>query len=256
MNRSLFIAWKSEDIMGGKWGPIGILDYQESGYRFVYTKGARMLNGFHPFPEMPDFNEVYESELLLPFFANRLMTPSRPEYKTYLEWGGFDPKNPPDPLVILSVTEGRRATDSFEIFSCPSPDADGFYINKFFLHGVRWMPQAALERIDALQSGESLGLMLDISNQYDKNAVAVSTCDVENRFMIGYVPRYLARDVRHICQHSDPDFIAVTVDRVNPDAPFQQRLLCRMRALWNNGFRPCSGEEFAPIVESVTPAVR
>ena len=112
------------------------------------------------------------------------------------------------------------------------------------------MPQAALERIDALHREEPLGLMLDISNQYDNNAVAVRSCDIESRFMIGYVPRYLARDVRNICQHSDPDFIAVTVERVNPDAPLQQRVLCRMRALWKNGFRPCSGEEFTPIVES------
>jgi len=65
------------------------------------------------------------------------------------------------------------------------------------------------------------------------------------------VPRYLARDVWQIAGGCDPDFINVTVARVNRDAPLQQRLLCKMRACWPDGFVPCSDEDFQPIPQQV-----
>jgi hypothetical protein len=41
------------------------------------------------------------------------------------------------------------------------------------------------------------------------------------------------------------------VEAVNLDAPLQQRLLCRMIAAWPEGFTPCAGEQFEPIVAVV-----
>jgi hypothetical protein len=205
---------------------------------------------------MPDLQAVYESEDLFPLFANRLLATSRPEYEAFLVWGGFDPNNPPDPIAVLSVTEGRRATDTLEVFPCPASDAEGCYTSKFFLHGVRWMPAGAHERIGRLAPGESLGLMLDISNLHDRYAVAVRTCDARDRFLIGYVPRYLAYDVRELCVSCDPDFLELTVERVNRNAPLQQRVLCRFSACWPDGFRPCDREEFQPLPsESPAPAM-
>ncbi len=246
---ALFVAWKSSDPAQGSWGPVGRLEHGPEGYRFLYTRGARTLEGFESFTGMPNLEEVYESDELLPLFANRLLSKSRPEYEAYLTWGGFDPNNPPDPIAVLGVTEGLRATDSLELFPCPVPDENGCFINKFFLHGIRWGPPAALARIAALKSEEPLGLMFDISNTYDRSAVAVRTCDVQDRFLIGYVPRYLARDVRKLVAKCAPDFIRVAVERVNPAAPLQQRVLCRMNACWPEGFRPYGGEEFQPIVD-------
>jgi hypothetical protein len=250
MSNALFVAWRSPDQ--GRWGPVGRLEHGPDGYRFLYTRGARTLEGFAPFPEMPDLETVYESDELFPLFSNRLLARSRPEFEAYLVWGGFDPQNPPDPIGLLGVTEGRRATDNLELFPCPAPDAQGCYINKFFLHGIRHMPATARERIARLQSGELLGLMVDISNPYDRDAVAVRTCDVEDRFMIGYVPRYLAREVRQICSACDARCIQLTVERVNASAPLQHRMLCRMKACWPEGFRPCEGDEFQPIVSEMS----
>lgn len=252
MSHSLFVAWRSGEPTNGRWGPVGRLDHRPAGYRFVYTHGARNVQGFEPFPGMLNLDVVYESEELFPLFANRLLAHSRPEYEAFLVWGGFDPNNPPDPISVLGVTEGRRATDSLELFPCPEPDAAGCYINKFFLHGVRWMSSAALERINQLQSGDSLGLMLDVQNRQDPQAVAVRTCDTRDRFMIGYVPRYLAKDVWHLFNQCRPDYITVTVERINQDAPLQQRVLCRINACWPNSFRPCAGEDFQPIVSQLS----
>lgn len=249
MNPALFVAWRAGDDAKGIWGPVGRLESIAEGYRFMYTRGARTLEGFRPFPGMSDLDAVYESKELFPLFANRLLPSSRPEYEAFLRWGGFDPDNPPAPIALLSVTEGRRATDAFEVFPCPSPDADGCYLNMFFLHGLRWMPPAAIERIAKLQAREELGLMLDISNPHDRLAVGVRTHVESDRFWIGYVPRYLASEIRQLCRKCSPANTQVTVERVNLDAPLQQRLLCRMQACWPDSFRPCSGEEFQPILE-------
>ncbi len=248
MSTALFIAWRSGDPAKGGWSPVGRLDRSEEGYRFVYTRGAQTLPGFQPFPGMPDLHAVFESDELFPIFANRILSKSRPEYEAYLTWGGFDPRNPPEPLAILGVTEGIRQTDALEVFPCPSPDAEGCFHTKFFLHGLRWFPQAAVDRVAQLASDDRLSLMLDVLNEYDPYAVAVRTRDVNERLMIGYVPRYLARDMWRLCTECHPDFVDLRVERVNPGAPLQMRLLCRMKACWPENFRPCASDEFQPIV--------
>jgi|DewCreStandDraft_2_1066082.scaffolds.fasta_scaffold15027_2 hypothetical protein len=254
MDNALFVAWYSPHQR--QWGPVGKLERTPTGYRFFYTRGAKTLAGFRPFPGMEDLDTVYESDELFPLFANRLLAPSRPEYEAFLRWGGFDPHHPPDPIAVLGVTEGRRVTDTVEVFPCPTPDAEGRYVTKFFLHGLRWMAPAAWARVLELKPEEPLALMLDFMNRYDPYAVAVRTCDELGRMLLGYVPRYLARDIRQVCLRCAPDFISVTVERVNPDAPLRQRLLCRFSACWPPGFQPCQGEEFQPLTDlpQLTPA--
>lgn len=245
---ALFVAWRGTDPHRG-WGPVGRLEHDGAVYRFCYTQGARTLHGFQPFPQMDDLGQVYESEELFPLFANRLLSPKRPEYEAYLRWGGFEPGTQPDPIAILGVTEGKRETDSIEVFPCPIPGADGCYLNKFFLHGLRWMPQAAHQRILRLADNERLFVMLDVGNKHDPNAVAIRTD--EERTMIGYVPRYLAHDVWELLRQCQPDFIELFVQQVNRDAPMQQRVLCRMHACWPDDFRPCDDESFRPIPAGV-----
>jgi len=247
MTNALFVAWRSGEPQPGPWGPVGRLEFDGSLFRFFYTQGAQTLAGFRPFPEMDDLNQVYESEALFPLFANRLLSPSRPEYEAFLLWGGFDPANPPDPIAILGVTEGIRQTDSIEVFPCPVPDAEGCYLNKFFLHGVRHMAPDAIKRVLTLQVNERLLLKPEPSNQYDANAMAVWTSDRDSPQKIGYVPRYLAREVRQLIEKCGSEIASLLVQRVNRDAPLQQRVLCRMRACWPPGFVPCSQADFEPI---------
>lgn len=242
---ALLVAARSADPAQGRWSPIGRLQFEQRIFRFVYTQGARTAQGFSPFNGMEDLDEIYESNDLFPVFKNRLLPKSRPEYEAYLRWSGFDPASQPDPIAVLGVTEGIRRTDMIELFPYPVLDDHGFYLNKFFLHGLRHMPDATKQRVMSLKPDESLFPMLDVGNPADADAVALRTED--ERFMLGYVPRYLARDVRTLVQKSSSDSIKVFVDRVNHDAPLQQRLLCGMRASWPNGFKPCSGEEFLPI---------
>ncbi|HUG67522.1 MAG TPA: HIRAN domain-containing protein [Pirellulaceae bacterium] len=245
---SLFVAWRPPMPDQTGWRPIGRLEHDGGLYRFWYTQGARKP-GFRPFSQMERLDQVYESEDLFPLFANRLLSESRPEYEAYMRWSGFDIDNPPDPILALGVTEGIRQTDAVEVFPCPVPDAEGCYFNKFFLHGIRWLPDAALERIGKLKEQEPLKLMLDLQNKVDRQAVAVRT--ETEQMQIGYVPRYLAHDVWQLVQRCDVAFIKLYVARVNRDAPLQNRVLCRMHACWPDGFQPCSSEDFAPIPAGV-----
>lgn len=246
---SLFIAWRPATPEQAGWRPVGRLEYEGGLYRFCYTRGAQKP-GFRPFPRMDQLDWVYESEELFPLFANRLLSKSRPEYDQYLRWSGFDdPDDRPDPILVLGVTEGIRQSDAVEVFPYPVPDTEGCYFNKCFLHGIRWLPDAVVERIGKLEEGERLKLMLDVQNEYDPHAVVVRT-EVE-RMLIGYVPRYLAYDVWELVESCAVDVVQMHVDRVNPDAPLQNRVLCRMRACWPEGFQPCSGEEFLPIPADV-----
>jgi len=247
MSKSVFVAWRSGGDTTGHWGRVGLLARIPSGYRFVYTRGARAMEGFHPFPGMEDVEAIYESKELFPLFANRLLTPSRPEYQSFLEWGGFDPDNPPDPIALLSITEGRRATDLLEILPCPEPDGEGCYLTKFFLHGVRWSAPAAIERTGRLEPGEQLGLLPDLNNPYDPEAVAVRTMDKSENHLLGYVPRFLANEVRALCLSCPPNATRLTVERVNKNAPLQFRLLCRLKACWPPDFRPGSDDSHRPI---------
>ncbi len=243
---ALFVAWRPEQSSSG-WRPVGRLVHDGGLYRFCYTHGAQRSD-FRPFSGMDDLEQVYESEELFPIFKNRLLPKSRPEYDDYLRWSDFDPDKPPDPIVVLGVTEGIRQTDAVEVFPCPSPDAYGCYLNKFFLHGIRWVGAEALEKINQLEPDDVLSFEPEEGNASDPYAVKVCA---EPGFAIGYVPRYLARDVRHLILNCDVTFLELTVARVNRDAPLQNRLLCRMNACWPEGFQPCSGEEFLPIPKNV-----
>lgn len=238
---ALFVAWRPANPSDG-WRPVGRLEHDDGIYRFFYTQGAKKAE-FRPFTQMEDLEQVYESQHLFPVFANRLLSKSRPEYEDFLRWGGFDAATPPDPIVILGVSEGLRKTDALEVFPCPKPDTDGCYLNKFFLHGIRWFHQSTIQRIDKLQEYEPLKLMLDLQNDYDQYAVAVRT--VDDRAVIGYLPRYLAQDVWKLINGCS--VIQISVERVNPEAPLQNRVLCRMNACWPEGFDPCSGEDFIAI---------
>ena len=220
------------------------MDRIADGYRFRYTRGAEQLPDFRPLAGFPDLFQVYESADLFPHFSNRLLQPKRSEYAAYLSWSGFDPANPPEPLAILGVTEGQRVTDQLEVFPCPAPDPSGRYRAKFFVHGLRHREQAAQEAADALCPGGAVILRPEPDNPRDAQAVALDTV---TGLHLGYAPRYLAADIATLQQRCGVDDVAVTVQRVNRDAPQQMRLLCQLTACWPSEFRPCGGDSFQPL---------
>ncbi len=247
--QSIFVAWHTEQP-SPRWGPVGRVDALEMGfgksiYRFCYTLGARSFEGFHPFDGMEDLDAVYHSEELFPMLVNRLLPSSRPEYNDFLRWNNFDPADPPEPLVLLQRSEGIKKTDAIEVFPCPVPDNHGCYLNYFFVHGMRYHldSPAAIHAVGLLHGGDRLTLRCEPDNPEDPFAVAIDAGTTP----IGYTPRYLAHDLTRLMRDCPNGSINLFVQRVNPDAPFQQRLLCRMHGCWPVDFSPCSGPEFESI---------
>jgi hypothetical protein len=192
---------------------------------------------------------VYGSAELLPLFTNRLLSKSRPEYPAYLAWCGFEPAKPPGPLDILAVTEGRRQTDSIEVFPLLEPDVEGRFETAFFLRGFSSRGAEALERIDALHDGQQLITSPDASNRTDFPAVMVAPHQSDLQSSVGRLPRYL----EFLGARCVPGSLRVSVARVNRRAPLQMRLLCHLSARWSSGYRPYDDDWFQPISKIEEP---
>jgi hypothetical protein len=245
--KQLYLAW--QDPKNRSWYPVGVLTIDENRtypYRFVYTKGALSTENFVPFVGMTDPDSAYESKALFPLFSNRLLSDSRPEYKKYLRWLHFD-ENADNTFDMLAMTEGSRATDTLELFKCPTPNSEGKYEIDFFSHGLRHVAKHVIERVNHLKKGERLFLARDMQNKYDSMAMALRTDDPVE--FVGYCPRYLSPDFWQLLEDNDAMDVLVTVERVNEDAPLNLRLLCKLVAPWPAGFQPCSDDKFKPLVE-------
>jgi hypothetical protein len=244
--KKLFLAWL--DPNSRYWFPIGRLTFNGDLYQFVYTKGAIEAvskSGFVPLLSFPDLEQVYESTELFPLFSNRLMRHSRPEYKNFVQWLNI-PQNSDDPIAILARSGGRKATDNFEVFPCPSVDDNGLYHIHFFVHGLRHLPQCSQARINSFKPNEILWLAHEFQNPYDDKALTLNT---EDHHIIGYCPRYLVHDFFEILKDK-PHLVKVHVERVNPSpTPLQFRLLCNMTAEWDTSFLMCASAEYQPIVD-------
>ena len=60
-------------------------------YRFQY-RSIESVREFRPFIGFPDFDRVYESSRLWPFFDLRVMDRKRPDYSQYVGWLGLHPR--------------------------------------------------------------------------------------------------------------------------------------------------------------------
>jgi hypothetical protein len=109
--KTLYLAW--QDPEDRHWFPVGRLSFDGHVYRFVYTKGAKQSPRFVPFGMMRDLHAVYESVVLFPLFANRLLSKTRPEYRDCLAWLDV-------PDHSISQEDRRRGPSP-----CPLPPGEG-----------------------------------------------------------------------------------------------------------------------------------
>jgi hypothetical protein len=192
---------------------------------------------------MTDFEKSYFSSELFPFFANRLIPKSRPEYPQYLRWLGFE-ESPVEPMKVLAVTGGLRATDSYELIQPPESTSEGYCVD-FFSRGLRYLTPSATERIDQLSGGDRLYPMQDIQNAQDRLAIALRTGDPKT--LVGYLPRYYAPGVGKLLALNLSS--SVVVKQVNHDAPLDMRLLCTLRVAAHTDSSILEhSDDFAPAV--------
>ena len=248
--KTLFVAWKDAQNSLG-WFPVGRLDADVAGnlYCFRYVWGAMNAAeqcGFVPFDGFPKFEQQYVSGELFPFFANRLQNVNRPGFREHLRRLDLEPdaNEAFDPIEVLAVSEGRRATDNLEIFPKVERSEDGIFSIKFFLHGWRHIRPDGAARILSLHPGEQLGIAIEATNPATGFAIQIQTLD---RVVIGYAPRYLIQDLSEVILQC-PGLVCASVSRLNlPPAPPSQRLLVLFEGCWPEGYQPMSGEQFETL---------
>jgi hypothetical protein len=254
--KTLFLAW--QDPHSRTWFPIGKLIQEHKVYQFNYLQGAlkaRDKAGFEPIVSFPQFDHCYRSSDLFPLFANRLLRPSRPEFKDFVQWLNL-PEQADNPIVLLARSGGKRKTDNFEVFPSPERDAAGNYHIHFFTHGLRYFPLEDQQYVQTLQPGTPLLLTHDIQNPVDSRALVLRT---EDHHQAGYCPQYLTQDFFElVCKF--PERVKVTIERVNPPpTPLQFRLLCNLTATWTDDFEPFSSPIYQVIplgvAETTSPTV-
>lgn len=245
--RSLFLAWQDKEYTR-RWFPVGRLDARgdRSRFAFRYVRGAldaKRESGFEPLLDFPDLERTYESNQLFPLFRNRVMTSTRKGFPDYLRMLDLR-EDEPDPLEILAVDGGFRATDAYEVFPKLEKKADGGFRCRFFLHGWRHVNDHAQTRVQTLQPGERLYVTLELTNPVSRFAVQLQS---EDYCMLGWAPRYLVDDLVHAMAHAPGDYEAEVI-RVNPvPAPSKQRVLIEFRGHWPKDYEPMEGEEYQPI---------
>ena len=241
--KTLFLGWR--DRQAHRWYPVGRLDVNTSRpqYSFGYTHGAEEAaeqSGFVPLYDFPEFRHRYTSAWLFPLFKNRVMNNQRKSFRQYLSFLDIDDAAP-DPLEILAVDGGYRATDNFQVFPKIQKQENGAFRCRFFLHGWRHTNVAAQQRIDSLQSEEALYVTIELTNPETRVAVQMQT---EDYHMIGWAPRYLVDDLVKAMAHAPGDYQARVV-KLNPvPAPSMQRVLIEL-----SGHDPMSADEFQLLSE-------
>lgn len=221
--KTLYVAWQNQESR--EWTPVARLDRENGQYKLQYTLGAKRCHGFVGLGRMSERDNVYISTELFPFFRNRLISKSRPEYRDYLRWLALEDVGD-DPMEILALTAGMRATDSLELIP-PPRFQDNSTVLDFFSRGFSHLHKSALERARSLDAGEKIYLMKDIQNARHDGALALRA--EKDSALLGYIPKYYCRGLNRLLDVVKND-VQVEVRRVNLDAPFDMRLLCRLTA--------------------------
>ncbi|MER1969085.1 HIRAN domain-containing protein [Castellaniella sp. GW247-6E4] len=144
------------------------------------------------------------------------------------------------PIEILGLTGGGRQTDSLEIFPKVTRRDDGTATYRFFLHGMRYVSDAARRRVAELADGEELRVAIELNNPATRTAVQLQSVDGH---MLGWAPRYLVAD---LCRSLIPNAeIVANVHRVNQlDAPSSMRVLVNLQGRIPDDFIPMSSTEY------------
>ena len=246
---TLYLAW--QDYRSRRRFPVGRLSAcrglgsEGTEYEFSYINGALKAQKEANFPPIPGFSKLdkqYRSGRLFPLFQNRVMNSARPDRPEYLRRLGLDESA--DPIAELAVSEGRRHTDSYQVFPGIAPDdCDGRFSYRCMTHGLRYSGVGAIRRTESLEPGELLNLFPAREAPTAALAIMVHTQDCHH---IGWAPRYLVDDLQQDGAWMVTDAKAA-VAQVNLDAPLSHRLLVNFSGKLPPGFRMEDLPQYQPI---------
>jgi len=218
--------------------PVGLLVCDDRGFQFRYLRRADEVEGFQPFLGFDDLDRVYSAPRLFPLFAQRVMSPSRPDFPRYLRSLLLTPSA--TERDILARSQGQREGDGIRVFVEPAVDDSGRTEATFLVHGVRHRLHAdpRVEQVlRALVPDEQLRLVDEPDNPADPRAVLVSH---RSGVALGWVPSVLLAYV-HVVSEAQ-----VRVLHANgPDVPPGYRLIVRLNGRVSPGYRAFDGPAWA-----------
>lgn len=225
----LLVVWQHPETR--RFVQVAHLDVRADGqYVFAYEPGAEQVAGFEGFAAFPDLDRRYRSDRLFPFFANRVLSPRRPEYASYLD--ALDIADDEQaPVELLARSGGARATDTVHIVPEPRIDPDGREVLCFLVSGTRHLTMAS-EAIAQLSAGNELALQEQPDNPVNRDALMLVTAA---GVPVGWVPDYL---LDLVGWYRARGTVRVLVERPNgPEVPPHLRLLCRLEATLSHAHR-------------------
>lgn len=248
---TLYLAW--QDRQNRSWYPIGRMTRHENEtveYEFEYVRGAEDAQEFAnpfvlPVPGFPELDKRYRAPEVFPTFRYRAMNEGRPDRDEYLESLGLD-ADEADLMDELAVSGGLGVVDSFEVFPSVEPDSEGRFESRAIVRGLRRTDSSIFERIDLLNPGDRLELVLASDGFFDDHAVGVQTVD---RQLLGWLPRFLVDVLRHEGRLKATN-VEVRVAQINREAPLSHRLLVELSGQLPPGVCPLDElEQYQPIAK-------
>lgn len=235
-SRRLAVAWQHPVTRA--MAPVGMLAAADGRFTFAYLRRARDVDGFQPFLGFRDWDGCYESERLFPLFAQRVMSPSRPDYSRYLQ----SLRLPADSTgwSILGRSQGNREGDGIRLFPEPLVDEDGATRSTFFVNGLRHrMAQDPTvgPTLDGLQPGQELLIVEEADNPVDQRALLVT---LDGGRALAWVPSLMLDYVHEV---RATGAMRLVVEAVNGnDVPAGYRLLVTLTGWLPGGSAPFSGD--------------
>lgn len=225
--RRLMVTWQDPDTR--RYHQVGWMTRHANGsYEYVYLPSAEQLPRFNPFVGFRDLGQTYHSSRLFPFFAQRLLSPHRPDLPRLLSALALDGDGAVEPAEFLARSGGRRGGDTVELLPEPLVKGDGSTCWMFLVHGVRHIAGAG-EVIDQLRTGDALDVQPQPDNPVNPEALLVN----RKGDRLGWVPDPLLPYLRRIINPG------LEVVRANPaDLGHHLRLLVKVAGQVKDGAGP------------------
>ncbi len=195
MKKSMWLIWKQPESR--RRYKVGTLTKTNDKYTFVYEDpelSEALKVGFDYFPGFNDINLKYESDHLFANISTRLPNKKREDYLQLLNI--YNLENDSNEFDILQATKGRLITDNFEFV--PVFDKNKL---EFDVAGTRYSKDLKKCK-DLLEVNDELLFELEPDNIEDENAIKVIFIKNNNKYHIGYVPRYYTKQLAELLQNN------------------------------------------------------
>jgi hypothetical protein len=180
----IYLSWR--EGQGKRRHIVGVIKKNATqGVRFSYfPKNVEIAkqDGFSPYTEFPDTDNVY-TEKVLEVFGQRIIKSERSDISDFFDFWEIDPKYIDDKYYLLAHTQGLSPTDNFEFLADYHPIK-----GLCFLTDLASLSTSTLSA-NTVKVGDKLTYILELDNAYDNKAVKVYI----GALFIGYIKKIHSR---------------------------------------------------------------